>query len=157
MTPRPDTHGAADASSGFAPLEAVVVLPATAAQSAPNRMPCFFTARSTSGLGGLIAIAGLIILASPIVALWRGVSVLVIPAAALSLAFLHWLIGVCAMPTMVCRLGLTLAVNVLSSLSILSALANIFWLPRNGNAIAKAAKAEAAGKKTGLETAYAGA
>ncbi|MDR1534273.1 MAG: DUF4418 family protein [Planctomycetota bacterium] len=103
-----------------------------AAPANPNRMPCFFTARSASGLGAVVVIAGLAILASPLAALWRGVSILAIPAAALALAFLHWLIGVCAMPAMVCRQGLAPAINVLAALSILAALVNIFWLSRTG-------------------------
>jgi hypothetical protein len=93
-------------------------------------MPCFFTARVVSGLGAVMALGGLLIAVSSAVAFKRGVSSLTLLTALLALATPHWLVGVCAMPAMTCRLGLTPAVNILSILIVLVSSVNTAWLFR---------------------------
>jgi hypothetical protein len=92
--------------------------------------PCFFTARVVSGLGTVVALGGLLIGIFGTAAFGQGVSFMTLLSALLALLTSHWLVGVCVMPSMTCRLGLEPAVNVLSGLIVLASLFNIVWLSR---------------------------
>ena len=90
-------------------------------------MTCHWTARAELGVGLMIAALGFALLAFKSVKTRLGLAFAVFLSGALALSFPHVLIGGCEMETMACRTIAFPALTVLSVLTIVGSMLEIFY------------------------------
>lgn len=93
-------------------------------------MRCSWSERAIEGIGGLVAIMGVIMLFAPKAA--RTLSLATAFAGLLMLLVPIWLIPTCMSPTMVCNLSFRPGAILLSSLVVLAGLVGVLNLNRMG-------------------------
>lgn len=93
---------------------------------------CFWTARAELGLGAVIAIEGLLLLAIASKQVRFGLSVSLVLTSALVFLIPNALIGICDMETMSCHAATLPALNILSILTFAAAILNSVYLYRSG-------------------------
>jgi CHASE2 domain-containing sensor protein len=93
-------------------------------------MACHWTARAELGVGFMIAALGFLLLAFKSAKARLGLACAVFLSGALALSFPHALIGGCEMETMACRAIAFPALTVLSILTVVGSMLEIFYLYR---------------------------
>lgn len=101
---------------------------------------CYWSAQAEIGIGAVFALLGIAIFAISDPRIRIGLSLSAVFNGVLAFAIVHFLIGVCEMPDMDCRLRTLPALDIITIAAILVSAANVFYLIKTstpGGAIVK--------------------
>lgn len=109
------------------------VLPVCAVAALAPPMRCHWSGSVLAGFGTTFFAAGALLFLSRQAGVRTGISIMILPVAALAAMAPTYLIGMCRMATMPCRTGTYPAAMILLALVAASALFNILYLRHHDN------------------------